>query len=82
MCNINVIKCKIDYITSDRIVFIWEWYYVHSTKYAQKSRYVVLGNHIVDKGFGYDQIYLFYLFKLDSTSKRKREIHEQISQTH
>lgn len=42
----------------------------------------ILGNHIVDKGFGYDQIYLFYLFKLDSTSKRKREIHEQISQTH
>ena len=81
MCNINVIKCKIDYITSDWIVFIWEWYYLHSPKNAKKSQYLtnnlaILGNHIVEIFFGYDQIDQFYSFKLDSRLKRKREIHE------
>ena len=77
MCNINVIKCKIDYIMSDWIVFIWEWYYLHNTKNVQISRNLaILGNNIVETIFGYDQIYQFYLFKLDSRLKRKREIHE------
>ena len=46
------------------------------------SNFAILGNHIVDKLFGYDQIYLLYLFKLDCALKRRMEIHEQISQKH
>ena len=50
--------------------------------YVRSDNLAILGNHIVDKLFGCDQIYLSYLLKLDSRLKRKKEIHEQISQKH